>query len=165
MVKQNPFIASLAKIMIKAINHQKGYNRNMPLYEETLQVFMPGDKIQFVERWCTATFVSFLYFTRKDSRVNRRRPLFKIDLCDIRTVKKTNIFRNDKDGKKCYYFEIILKNELGYDPFNKHGGSSSGSIDRVSGSKFSKRTGDSSKKLTLGDSSSKKYPTLDKLIP
>ena len=82
-------------------------------------LFMPGDKIQFVDRWCTATFVSFEYYTRKQSRVEKRKPLFKIDLCDILTVKRAEM-KEDKSKKnedKSYYFEIFLKEELGYDPF------------------------------------------------
>lgn len=97
---------------------KKGYGKDTPIYESPLQVFMPGDKVQFVERWCTATFISFEYFTRKKNREDNRRPLFKIDLYDIETVKRAEIKEKTKPGERPnYYFEIILKEELGYDPF------------------------------------------------
>jgi hypothetical protein len=82
---------------------------------------MPGDKIQFVERWCTATFVRFEYYTRKKSRVDKRKPLFRIDLCDVETVKRADILdKKIPTGEGTYYFEIILKSELGFDPFEIH---------------------------------------------
>jgi hypothetical protein len=117
---KNPFLASLDRILTKAKNKQRGYNKKTPIYETFMMVFMPGEKITFVERWCTATFISFEYYTRKKSRVDNRKPLFKIDLYDIETVKRAEIADNAKgNDPPNYYFEIVLREDCGYNPFEK----------------------------------------------
>jgi len=64
---------------------------DIPLFEEGLHLMMPGDKIQFVSRWCLATMCSFKYYTRFDSRIEGKRPLVEIKLGDIEAVHRANV--------------------------------------------------------------------------
>jgi len=52
-----------------------GFDKNKPIFEGMTAIFMPGDKIQFVDRWCSVTLYAFQYHTRQKNREDGRPPL------------------------------------------------------------------------------------------
>ena len=90
----------------------------MPIFEESLHVWMPGDKVQFVERWCLVTLQDFYYYTRYDNRIEGRKPLFEIGLADIEYVHRAKINIVELHGHQInkgvgsFHFEIVIKPDL-----------------------------------------------------
>jgi hypothetical protein len=79
-----------AELLIK-MKKGKGFDKTQPIYEHSLHIFMPGDKVQFVERWCSVTPYCFQYHTRQKMRQDGRPPLQTIWLKDIENVRKANV--------------------------------------------------------------------------
>jgi len=84
--KESTFVKMLDQELFVKMKKGKGFDPNLPIYEHSLSIFMPGDKIQFVERWCSITLLCFQYHTRQKMRVDGRPPLNTIWLKDIENV-------------------------------------------------------------------------------
>jgi hypothetical protein len=124
--KEKTFVKMLdQELLVKMKKGKGGFDKNLPIYEYSLSIFMPGDKIQFVERWCSVTPFCFQYHTRQKMRVDGRPPLNTIWLKDIEMVAKANV--KTANGKKVlgqqtghlYQFEITVKGDVEYDAFEE----------------------------------------------
>lgn len=58
----------LIKMLDNELLKMKGFDKTIPIYEHSLAVFMPGEKINFIERWCSVTRFCFQYHTRQKKR-------------------------------------------------------------------------------------------------
>lgn len=94
--KDSPNIKELKHFV--DLKREKGYDISDNFYLGSLRILMPGDKLNFVDRYFTLTPRSFQYYSKKRNFEQGKAPLYSIWLKDIKEVRLTEPEKKKKSS-------------------------------------------------------------------